>query len=206
MHPVTRSSLVMFVALCLLACAGSASAQSVGYVAGSAFADIRQFGSTSTRTELPVEDVSRNATGVGGSIRAGTWLHPRWTIEVGADLSSKTSTTVRGPVIAIFPPVPPLEFTSSTSFASVTTMVGFHSPEGRRVRLGYLAGFSFVRVTYTTEFPSLPLGTIFDDDDFSLSFFEFRPASIPRASLLLPPTTVVTTRNSGALALGIEAA
>ena len=208
MHLLVRCSLVLCTAVCLLVCASAASAQTIGYVGGTAFADIRQFGSISTRSPLLAEDGSRNTTAAGGSLRVGTWVHSRWTLEVGADLSSRTTSTTRGPVIAIFPPVPPLELKSSTSFASVTTMVGFHSPAGRRVRLGYRAGFSFVRATYINEFPSFTGLTIFDDGDpiawgFS-GFTGLSSSDSPRVSSSV--TTVTTTRNSGALTLGVEAA
>lgn len=69
------------------------AAQDTGYIAGAGFADIRLFGGTESRSPLFNEDASRDATGAGGSIRVGTWVHPRWTLEVGADVSSKTSTT-----------------------------------------------------------------------------------------------------------------
>ena len=211
MRQLTQSSLVVCAASCQLLCASTVSAQTRGYVGGTAFGDIRQFGSTITRGPFPVDDVSRDATGAGGSLRVGTWLHPRWTLEVGADLSSKTSTTETGPVIAIFPPVPPLELKFSTRFASVTTMVGFHSPAGRRVRLGYLAGFSFVRATHTTEYPSIRGLSIFENGNgvgwvFADISVGGTSSSIARAPSTPSVTTVTTTRNSGALTLGVEAA
>jgi len=210
MHLLVRCSLVLCNAMCLLVCAATASAQTIGYVGGTAFADIRQFGSTITRGQSRPEESSRDATGAGGSLRVGTWIHPRWTLEVGADLTSKTTMATTGPVIAIYPPVPPLELKFSTSFASVTTMVGFHSPAGRRVRLGYRAGFSFVRSTYTTEYQGFPGLSIFDTGDgFGVGLVELEFVSGPvttRPPRMSSPVTVTTKRNSGALALGIEAA
>jgi hypothetical protein len=198
------ASRTLLLCICLVGCSSAAGAQSAGYVAGALFADIRQFGGMTSQSPL-LSDTSRDATGLGGSARVGTWVHPRWSLEVGVDLSSKTSTTERGPVIAIFPPVPPLELKSSASFASVTTMVGFHSPEGRRVRLGYRAGFSFVRARYTTEFPNFLLPPLFDDSVFA--DIGAISALFPRlSSLTIAPTSLTTIRNSGALILGIEAA
>ena len=199
----------------LLASWSTASAQESVYIAGTGFADGRLFSGTSGRTTLFTEDFSRDATGAGGSIRVGTWVHPRWTLEVGADVSSKTSSTFRGPVIAIFPPPPALELTSSTSFVSVSTMVGFHSPAGRRVRLGYLAGFSFVRTTYKAELPSfvLPtfnladLGVFFDTPNGTrgpITSFARYPFNSSLAAL--PSGALTDKRNSGALTLGFEAA
>jgi hypothetical protein len=79
-------------------------------------------------------------------------------------------------------------------------MVVFLSPAGRRVRMGYLAGFSFVRATHKTAIPS-----------FALPFFTFEDllgsiTSVPRSSLTLPTGALSSKRNSGALTLGVEAA
>jgi Outer membrane protein beta-barrel domain len=196
---------VMFV----LACSAGASAQDAGYVAGAAFADIRQFGGASSQTPLFGGDVSQDATGAGGSLRIGTWVHPRWTLEVGADVTSRTSQTVTGPVIAIFPPVPPLELTTSTRFLSVSTLVGFHSPSGRRVRLGYLAGFSFMRTRHTTEVSGIGLPAfVFEQLGLPYSTLSMGSIASPSraSSLTLPASALKSTRNSGALTLGFEAA
>jgi hypothetical protein len=187
------------------ACPAAAYAQTAGYAGGTVFADVRQFGGTSTRTPLIIDDASRNATGIGGSARIGTWLHPRWTLELSADFSSKTSTTVNGPVIAIYPPVPPPELKSSTSFTSVTPMVGFHSPPGRRVRLGYLAGFSFVRATYKTEYPSFAIPMPLSGG-VSFAFVELIGPTTRLSPQASTPLSLTNKRNSGALTLGFEAA
>jgi hypothetical protein len=84
-------------------------------------------------------------------------------------------------------------------------MVGFHSPEGRRVRLGYRAGFSFVRARYVTDFPNFPFPTFLEGSAFADIGIVSSP--FPRSSsLTILPTTVTTMRNSGALTLGVEAA
>ena len=199
MHPAAPYTRLAFGFVCLLVFASTTGAQTGTYIAGAGFADVRLFDGASSPS-LFGEDISRDGTAAGGSLRVGTWVHPRWTLEVGADIASRTSSSFQGPVIAIFPPVPRLELRSSTSFVSVTTMVGFHSPAGRRVRMGYLAGFSFVRATHKTELP-------FN----SLPFFTFedllgRITSLPRSSLTLPSGALSNKRNSGALTLGIEGA
>jgi hypothetical protein len=199
MHPAAPYTRVVIGFLCFLVYASTASAQTGTYIAGGGFADVRLFDGASSPTVFG-ENISRDGTAAGGSVRVGTWVHPRWTLEVGADIASRTSTSFQGPVIAIFPPVPRLELRSSTSFVSVTTMVGFHSPAGRRVRMGYLAGFSFVRATHKTAIPS-----------FALPFFTFEDllgsiTSVPRSSLTLPTGALSSKRNSGALTLGVEAA
>src|SRR4026208_1551999 len=72
-------------------CSRAASAQPAGYVAGSVFADLREFGSTST---VPYygDQFSLDATGIGGGIRVGTFLHPRWSLELSAEVASRTTT------------------------------------------------------------------------------------------------------------------
>lgn len=195
----------------ILACSAAASAQDAGYVSGTAFADIRQFGGQTNRTTIFGDEASQDATGVGGSLRIGTWVHPRWTLEVGADVTSRTRQTVTGPVIAIFPPVPPLELKTSTRFMGVTTMVGFHSPAGRRVRFGYLAGFSFMRTTYTTEISGIGLPAFLFEQlglPYGSVTASIGPITSPArsSSLTLPASAIKSTRNSGALTLGFEAA
>lgn len=93
MHRPPSHTRVVLVVLASLIVSPPMAAQDTGYIAGAGFADIRLFGGTESRSPLFNEDASRDATGAGGSIRVGTWVHPRWTLEVGADVSSKTSTT-----------------------------------------------------------------------------------------------------------------
>src|SRR5215216_310936 len=127
----------------LLLCAATASAQTAGYVGGSVFADIREFGSTGA---VPYygDQFSLDSTGLGGGLRIGTFLHPRWSLELAAEASSKTTVDLDDAVrILIFPP-PILDFRASARFVTVTTTVGFHPPATGRVKLGYRAGFSFV--------------------------------------------------------------
>ncbi len=190
----------------LLLCSTSALAQTGAYVAGAAFADIRQFSSTSSQSPL-LGDFSRDATGAGGGVRVGTWVHPRWTLEVGAEVATRTTATFSGPVIAIFPPPRGLDFRASTKFVNVTTMVGFHSPAGRRVRMGYRAGFSFVRASHTTELPfdALPFFT-FGAEIGTITGPTQSITSVSRSSLTLPSGSLASKQNSGALTLGIEAA
>lgn len=181
----------------------SASAQEGIYVQGSAFADIREFGSSSATIVGLDDESSLDAIGAGGSIRVGTWLHRRWTIEAGLDLTTRTTNDFRNPyILAIFPPgLAPLDLSASTSFASVTTMLGFHQ-RADAVRLGYRAGFSFMRATYRTEFPDLavPLSTAGREP------FALLSALLPTIPIRLDSTTLTRTENNGALALGFEAA
>ena len=199
MHPASPYRRVAFGFVCLLVCASTARAQTSGYIAGAAFADIRQFGSTSGQSPF-LTDFSRDAIGAGGGVRVGTWVHPRWTLEVGAEAATRTTATFSGPVIAIFPPPRGLDFRASSSFINVTTMIGFHAPAGRRVRMGYRAGFSFVRASHTTEIPLDVLPFFTFEDLFGST------TTVPRTSLALPTGSLASKQNSGALTLGLEAA
>jgi hypothetical protein len=200
MHPAIIPH-VAFGLVLLLMCSTPASAQDAGYVGGSVFADIREFGSTSA---VPYygNQFSLDATGVGGGLRIGTFLHPRWSLELSAEAGSKTTVDLDDVVrILIFPP-PPFDFRASASFVTVTTSVGFHPPAMGRVRLGYRAGFSFVRGTYKSDYPGyvvIPAG-VFIRDAAGVTF----PTIVP------PPQfsarTVTQEHNAGALALGFESA
>src|SRR6185503_467049 len=105
----------------------NASAQEGVYVQGTVFADVRQFGTAGTIQSIS-DDFSLDATGIGGSVRVGTWLDRRWTLEAGFDMGNRTTLEFENPyILAIFPPgTRPRDLSTSTSFTSVTTMVGFH--------------------------------------------------------------------------------
>ncbi len=194
---ITRSALAL---IFFFGTAFSASAQEGIYVQGSAFADIREFGSSSGASRDLDDAFSLDATGVGGSIRVGTWLHRRWTIEAGLDLSTRTTNEFRDPyILALFPPrTAPLDLKASTSFASVTTMLGFHQRAGDGIRLGYRAGFSFMRATYQTDFPTFATATA------TLGREPF--VILETLPIRFDSTRLTRTENNGALALGFEAA
>jgi hypothetical protein len=150
----TLSAILLITGLTL---ASRAWAQDSGYVAASGFAEIRQFGSSAIPYLLvPSDGSSLDTTGAGGGLRVGTFLHRRWSLELSADAGSRTEIEVENPVVILIFPPPPRSFVrASTSFLTVGTLVGFHPPAiGRRVRLAYRAGFSFVRGTYKTNYPN----------------------------------------------------
>jgi hypothetical protein len=178
------------------------SAQEGVYVQGSAFADVRQFGSSSVSlVGLGLDDdFSLDATGVGGSVRVGTWLHRRWTLEAGVDLASETTSEARNPfILALFPPGrQPFDLKAGSRFTTVTTVVGFHQRASDAVRLGYRAGFGFVRASYHTEFPDVSLPASI----FPGGLFPTR-VSLPT---VLDGSRLSHTENNSALVLGVEAA
>ncbi len=202
MNPTAHTLRNVLILGLLLVCstASTASAQEGVYVEGAVFADIRQFGSTSAFGIDLGNDFSLDSTGIGGSVRVGTWLDRRWTIEAGLDLSSKTTVGFRNPfILALFPPgQAPLDLEATTKFTSVTTMLGYHQRAGDDVRFGYLVGFSFLRATYGTEFPgiSIPLPTFTRDALIRLGL----------PGIDLTEREIEQTQNHGALALGVEAA
>jgi hypothetical protein len=67
------------------------------------------------------------------------------------------------------------------------------------VRLGYRAGFSFVRAIYKSEYPGFAVPVEI--------FGNVRPIEIPSPRIILPRTTTLTQKhNTGALTLGFDAA
>ena len=131
MHP--RGFLTRFgSALLLTLIAATASAQSRFYVGGTAIADIRRFDSLELdpRILASLADISsRDGTAPGGGVRVGTFLHPRWSLELAVDAGGKTTSSFQNP-IDILPirsstlRLP--ELSTSSSFLTVSTVVGFH--------------------------------------------------------------------------------
>ena len=149
----------IFASVTLLS-AQPASAQSTVYVSGTGFADVKLFGGTSSVYYLGSNEPSLDATGAGGGLRIGTFLHPRLSVELSVDAGTTTRTDVQNPIaiLAIYPPPRRRDLKASTRFLTVSTLVGYHPPTRGHVRFGYFAGFSFVRGTYRSDYPTiLPL-------------------------------------------------
>jgi hypothetical protein len=180
-------------------CSRAASAQPAGYVAGSLFADIREFGSTSA---VPYygDQFSLDATGIGGGIRVGTFLHPRWSLELSAEVASRTTTDLDDAVRILSIAPARFDFRASARFVTVATTVAFHPPKAGRVTLGYRAGFSFVRGTYKSDYPSYILATAIYTRDASGVIPTIVPPPIFTAQ------TVTQEHNTGALTMGFESA
>ena len=192
----------------LLSLGSTAEAQPAGYISGTGFADIRQFASNQTVLPAgPGYEESFDTTGVGGGLRIGTFLHPRWSLELGVDASTRETVTFQDPfVILIFPPVPPRERKSTSQFMNVNTTVGFHPAAMGHVRLGYRAGFSFMRATYESDNSVYALAGI---ESFVWASGELGPTPLPRQvapTSLYRSATFIQKHNAGALTLGFEAA
>src|SRR5689334_11445178 len=184
-HTLTRLGPMLLFSVCF---ANVASAQEGVYVQGTVFADVRQFGTAGTIQSIS-DDFSLDATGIGGSARVGTWLDRRWTLEAGFDIANRTTVEFENPyILAIFPPGSrPRDLSTSTSFTSVTTMVGFHQRANRRWRFGYRAGFSFVRATFRSQLPvfSITQSPVFS---FDPSFSSGQFAQLVSSTRILPPS------------------
>jgi hypothetical protein len=202
MQPAVITTRFAFALLLLLLNINPASAQDAGYVSGSAFGDIRDFSSTSG-VAFYGDQFSLDATGIGGGLRVGTFLHPRWSLELSAETASRTTVDL-GDAVRILVPPSPFDFRASARFVTVSTSVGFHPPAVGRVRLGYRGGFSFVRGTYRSDYPGYPGFPI------PTAIFTRAAAGLTFPTILPPPQfitrTITQEHNSGALALGFESA
>ena len=202
-------------AFAILATASVAAAQPGVYLSGVAFADIKQFDSIDYSPYALIDGLggsSFDGTAAGGGVRVGTFLHPLWTLELGVEAESRTTNPFTNPfedLLAQFPSslrIP--EISSSSSFLTVNTVVGFHPATSGRIRLGYLGGFSFVRGTYRTTLPDFQIlqgDLFFDIGEIGLGAF----TSLGQRTLTFPnfPTATLQERdNAAGLILGFEAA
>lgn len=178
------------------------------YVTGSAFADIKRFGSPERVPYFANEDeFSLDGTGAGGGLRIGTFLSPRWSLELSVDAGARTEGMLPNPsavILTIFPPpFADLELKASTRFVAVSTVIGFHPPARGRVQLGYFVGFSFIRGTDKSDYV-----------DFGVPVPLFTVGTVPPSDLLPSPlifprpavATLTEKQNTGGAILGFEAA
>jgi hypothetical protein len=185
-----------------LAVAADAHAQSSGYVAGAAFADIRAFGSSRDIVYYgATEDDSLSGAAAGGGLRIGTFLHPRISLEVAIDAAARKSVDVSNPyyILATYPVGGVPEVKASTEFLTVGATLGYHPPTNRRVHFGYRGGVAFIRGVYQTPYPGY----------YALAAVTSSIALPPPypTTIYPPPFTMVTERQlSVGLTLGMEAA
>ena len=213
-NPSFLSSLCLALVLFLVALApGMAAAQSKAFLTGTAFAEIKQFDTIAYDPRVlatNADNASLDATGAGGGIRIGTFLHPRWSLEFAVDAGSTTKEVFPDPYGSIRPAIRVAEVSASTRFLSVATVVGFHPEKIGRVRLGYLGGFSFVRATHESELPDFAILLGSQVVWTGGSFGSTSTSSGGLAPSIFPPP-VITTRtirqvdNSPGAVLGLEA-
>jgi len=197
--------------LLLTVIATDASAQSRFYVGGAAIADIRRFDSIELDPRILANflDISsRDGIAAGGGIRVGTFLHPRWSLELAVDAGSKSTSSLLNPA-ELLPSrsstlrLPELE--TSTSFLTVSTVVGFHPEKMGRVSLGYLGGMALVRGTHESAFPDfsyIPIELPFMRSLSSIPGLSSLTQSIPN----ITGGTLRRTDNSVGGVFGLEAA
>ena len=185
----------------LLWCVRAAAAQAPIYVTGNLFADIKRFGSFGGASFDGSEELSLDGTSLGEGLRVGTFLSPRWSIELAIDVGGRTSTSLPNPfvgILALYPSLRTVNLKASTKFVAIGTLVGFHPPAQGRVRLGYLGGFTFVRATYSADYPDFPI--------------PLATPTVPPPGIVtfLPPVIVIhaqtQTDHTKAVILGVEAA
>ena len=184
-----------------LSVAADAHAQSAGYVAGTAFADIRKFGAPGV-IYYGAEDNSADGTAAGGGLRIGTFLHRRVSLELSIDAGVKKAVDVSDPflILATFPVGTVREPKASTEFLSVGATLGYHPPTTGRVHFGYRGGVAFVRGIYRSPYPSYYALAAADATAISLAM------PVPSTIYPSPITTTTERRLATGLTLGMEAA
>jgi hypothetical protein len=214
MHPTPVPCRLAF-ALLLTLVAATASAQSRFYIGGTAVADVRRFDriDIDPRVLANIGDVtSRDGTAAGGGLRVGTFLHPLWSLELAVDAGGRTTNKFRNPIDILPVRSSTLrlpEMLTSTSFLTVSTVVGFHPQTTGRVHLGYLGGLALVRGTYRSTFPNfsyIPLEVAFMSGpaSFSSALASFTSLTQP-VPIISGGQTVRRTQNSVGGVLGLEA-
>ena len=211
MHAPAHCTRVILFCAALLASSSAASAQNRSYVGGAAIADIRRFDSVrlDPRILADLGDISsRDGTAAGGGLRVGTFLHRLWSLELAVDASSRSTNAFRNPYELLGSRSSMLrlpELSSSTSFLTVSTVVGFHPARTGRVRMGYLGGLALVRGTYESTFPEfsyIPIELSFISDLSVLTGISSRALPVPD----ITGRTLGRTDNSTGGVLGVEAA
>jgi hypothetical protein len=209
MPAFTPRTRLFLAALGLLLFDRNAAAQPAAYITGSAFADMKRFSSSSGINYYgnDGQQFSLDGTGAGGGLRIGTFLNPRWSLELAVDIGAMTKSSLPDPyrLLAIPVPVGIRQLKVSTKFVTVSTTIGFHPAARGAVRLGYLAGLSFIRETYKSDYPSFGVPVpLFSTGGSALGGAIGSPVVFP------PPTFVVRTvtqkNNATGAILGFEAA
>jgi hypothetical protein len=209
MRAFSSRARLLLAALGLLLFARNAAAQPAAYITGSAFADIKRFSSTNGINYYgnDGQQFSLDGTGPGGGLRIGTFLNPRWSLELAADVGARTKSNLPDPyrILEIPVPVGIRQLKVSTKFVTVSATIGFHPAARRSVRLGYLAGLSFIRETYKSDYPNFGVPVpLFSTAGSALGTAIGSPVVFP------PPIFVVRTvtqkNNATGVILGFEAA
>jgi hypothetical protein len=205
-----RSRLILGAAALLLLSSRNGSAQSSAFVTGAGFAEVKRFDSSNGLNYYGYngQTFSLDGTAAGGGLRIGTFLTPRWSLELAGDVGGRTKSDLPDLSRVLAAQALPVRFPqmkASTQFVTVSTTIGFHPAAGGRVRVGYFAGVSFVRATYKSDYPSYGYPVpLFSTGDVA------NGAPVPVALVYPPPNFNLVTStqkdNATGVILGFEAA
>jgi hypothetical protein len=123
----------------VLPCAARAQAvPESAYVTGGVFADVKRFSGD------PGESIL-DGNAAGGAIAVGTHIGSHWDLQLGLDMTG-FSRTERPRVITLQKETFTLTSVVENQVISVATLLRYRATPHGRVRLGYLAGLSFIRL------------------------------------------------------------
>jgi hypothetical protein len=108
------------------------------YVTGGAFVDIKRFSGDPGENTL-------DGNVAGGAIAIGTFVGSHWGVQLGLDVTG-FSRTERPRTVTLQKQTFTLTSVAENQVLSVSTLLRFRASEHGKVRLGYLAGLSFVRL------------------------------------------------------------
>jgi len=119
-----------------------ATAQSPVFVTGTLFGDFKQFSGDPTSNTL-------NGNALGGGVRLGNVVTPRWTLELGVDAGGSTEILRASPLPAVKGAVaPPLRQSRTRNrLVATSVLIGFHQKANARVEVGYLGGLALLHAT-----------------------------------------------------------
>jgi hypothetical protein len=162
----------------------ASSAQAQVFASGAAFGDVKRFSGEPSTSTL-------DGTTFGGGARVGMFVAPRWSVEVGVDVGSRTTKTRSLSIGGLIPPIsfpigilpPVFSFQSRTTnrLLATSVMLGFRPATTGRVHPEFLGGLTFVHFTRTfdTIGPTpLDSGTVRASATTSLSEFTYVAQSL----------------------------
>jgi len=108
------------------------------YVSGSALSDLKDFSGD------PSTDVL-GGQGFGGAVAVGSSFASCWDVEVGVDAPRFTE-DIQSSTVTIRRQLITLESRTKNRTLSVSALIRYRATSGKRLKIGYLAGLSFLRL------------------------------------------------------------
>jgi hypothetical protein len=118
--------------------AAQASLTERAYATAGIFGDVKRFSGDPTESTL-------DGQVAGGAVAIGTFIGSRWDLQLGLDVSG-FSRTERARDITLQRETITLTSVAENRALSVATLLRFRASSHGRLRLGYLAGLTFVRL------------------------------------------------------------